>query len=97
MPFSLTPDAAANLLPPDLNELLARLPANVDRRTGADLVTQYFFKVSHRSLEGWELPTQHVNGRAITPTPKLFAEAYARLKAAPVTTSGRGSTSRQNQ
>jgi hypothetical protein len=78
-------------LPPDLLELLTQQPENVDRRTGADLVTRHFFPVSYRSLEAWPLPTRRVNGRAIVPTAKLFELAFAKLNAAPVIMGGRRS------
>jgi hypothetical protein len=49
-----TSDAVA--LPQYILDLLSDLPANVDRRTGADLITQHLFPVSYRSLEAWPLP-----------------------------------------
>jgi hypothetical protein len=79
----------ASALPPDLQEIVAELPPNVDRRTGAALITQHMFPVSHRSLEAWPLPTRHVNGRAVIPTDVLFEVAYARFAAAPVVMGGR--------
>jgi hypothetical protein len=83
--------SAAAVLPPSLLELLADLPINVDRRTGAKLVTKHLFPVSHRSLEAWPLPTRHVNGKAILATVTLFEHAYAKLQAAPVILGGRRS------
>jgi hypothetical protein len=71
-------------LPPHLQDVLATAPANVDRRTGAELVTRHMFPVSHRSLEAWPLPTRHVNGKAVIPTAALFELAYAKLSAAPI-------------
>jgi hypothetical protein len=76
-------------LPLDLQEIVAELPPNVDRRTGAALITRHMFPVSHRSLEAWPLPTRHVNGRAVIPTDVLFEVAYARFAAAPVVMGGR--------
>jgi hypothetical protein len=76
-------------LPQYLVELLDTLPVRVDRRTGAKLVTQHIFPVSHRTLEKWPLPVQHVNGYAVIATRALFEAAYARLSAAPVIMSGR--------
>jgi hypothetical protein len=76
-------------LPLDLKEVVADLPPNVDRRTGAALVTKHMFPVSHRSLEAWPLPTRHVNGRAVVPTDTLFEVAYAKFTAAPVVMGGR--------
>ena len=76
-------------LPPHLLDVLAEQPVNVDRRTGAELITRHFFPISHRSLEAWPLPTRRVNGKAIIPTAKLFELAFAKLNAAPVIMGGR--------
>jgi hypothetical protein len=84
-----TPNAELTDLPPHLLDVVAEQPPNVDRRTGAKLVTKHLFPVSHRSLEAWPLPTRRVNGRAIIPTAKLFELAFAKLNAAPVTMGGR--------
>jgi hypothetical protein len=80
---------AAATLPSVLQEVVAQHPPNVDRRTGAGLVTRHIFPVSHRSLEAWPLPTRHVNGKALIPTVVLFEVAYAKLTAAPVIMGGR--------
>jgi hypothetical protein len=88
-------NASATDLPPDLQELLAQQPVNVDRRTGAALITKHLFPVSHRSLETWPLPTRLVNGKAIVPTAKLFEIAFARLSAAPVVMGGRANAQQQ--
>jgi hypothetical protein len=61
-------NSGAAKLPAELQELLAQLPTNVDRRTGAALITQHLFPVSYRSLEAWPLPSRFVNGRAVVPT-----------------------------
>lgn len=84
-----SPLASTVHLPPDLREVLAAAPPNVDRRTGAELVTRHLFPVSHRSLEAWPLPTRHVNGRAVIPTETLLAVAYSKFAAAPVVIGGR--------
>jgi hypothetical protein len=60
-----------------------------DRPAGAASVSHHIMPVSHRSLESWPLPWQHVHGKAITPTIALFALAYSKLKAAPVVMGGR--------
>jgi hypothetical protein len=82
-------------LPPDLQalfeEMLAKAPAYIDRRTGAVLVTKHLFPVSHRSIEAWALPTRLVNGRAVVPTAKLLEIAFGKLTAAPVVMGGRNS------
>jgi len=79
----------ADDLPQELIELLAALPANVDRKTGAKLVTQYLYPASHRSLERWPLAWRRVNGRAVTCTAGLFRYAYTQLMAAPEIMGGR--------
>lgn len=63
-------------LPSELQELLKRLPPNVTRRHGAKIISENLYAVSHRTLEGWSLPSRHVNGYAITPTRALLQEAY---------------------
>lgn len=85
------PISTAALLPPDLVQLLADLPNNVDRRTGAALVTKHLFPVSHRTLEAWPLPTRNVNGKAILATSTLFEHAFTMLQAAPIIVGGRRS------
>jgi hypothetical protein len=84
-----TPTAKPRNLPSDILAVLAQQPENVDRRTGADLVTRHFFPVSYRTVEAWPLPTRRVNGKAIVPTAKLFELAYSKLVAAPVIMGGR--------
>ncbi len=83
-------------LPQHLLDVLATLPANVDRKTGAAAITKYLFPVSHRSLEAWPLPTRLVNSKAIVPTATLFEIAYAKLAAAPVVMSGHRVTAAQS-
>ena len=65
------------------------LPARVDRRTAAELVTERYFRVSPRSLEAWPLAWRHVNGKAHCDVPELFAAAQAKLDAAPPVRGGR--------
>lgn len=83
--------SASTNLPQWLVEALAGQPIHVDRRKGAELVTQYLFPVSPRSLEAWPLPTRHVNGRAIMATATLFVHAYTKMQAAPLLAGGRRS------
>jgi hypothetical protein len=86
MPFKEPLITSAAELPQHLQNVLADAPTNVDRRTGAELVTRHMFPVSYRSLEAWPLPTRYVNGKAVIPTAALFELAYAKLSAAPVIT-----------
>jgi hypothetical protein len=65
------------------------LPARVDRRAGAALVTRFFFPCSRRTLEVWPLRLRHVNGRALIETAELFALAEEKLNAAPVLMGGK--------
>jgi hypothetical protein len=88
-PMSVYCTHSAPTLPPELLEVVVNQPPNVDRKTGARLITQYLFPVSYRSLEAWPLPTRHVNGRAVIPTAKLFEVAYEKLCAAPLVMGGR--------
>lgn len=59
------------------------LPARIDRKRGATLITDRFFPISHRTLEKWPLIWRHVNGKATCDTNELLAMAQARLDAAP--------------
>jgi hypothetical protein len=68
---------------------LSELPRRVDRSTGAELVTRFFFPISSRSLEKWPVNWRYVNGRALAETVELFAVARAKLDAAPLIPSGR--------
>jgi hypothetical protein len=88
LPETLIAEGAPAVLPRELKELLTRLPVNVNRQIGAELITRYFFPISPRSLEVWPLPTKRVNGKAIMQTANLFEIAFARLSSAPVVMSG---------
>ncbi len=68
---------------------LAELPARVDRRTGAALISKRYFPVSPRSLESWPVTWRRVNGKAIGETAELFAVAQSKLDAAPPIRGGR--------
>jgi hypothetical protein len=66
----------------------ADLPRRVDRRRGAELVTQFFFPISPRTLERWPLTGRVVNGRLVFSTADLFAIARQRIDAAPAIKGG---------
>jgi hypothetical protein len=83
-------------LPERLMDVVATAPVYSERRSGAELVKQHVIPVSHRSLEAWPLPWQHVNGKAVTPTIALLAVAYEKLVAAPVIMGGRRSQTHQS-
>jgi hypothetical protein len=61
---------------------LDALPRRLDRKDGAALITQHFFKVAPRSLERWPLREVYVNRRVMLETSQLIAEAERRLAAA---------------
>ena len=68
---------------------LSTLPVRVDRKTGAELVTRYFFPATTRAVEIWPLDWRLVNGKAVCETVELFAVAQAKLDAAPLTRTAR--------
>jgi hypothetical protein len=72
--------------PSSVSELVVahQLPIRVDRRGGAELISRFFFPISHRSLETWPVPYQVVGKRSIYSTEDLFLEAQRRLDDAPV-------------
>ena len=59
-----------------------KLPRRVDYRRAAELISEYFFPISHRTLERWDLKKIKVNGKNTVGTEEVFAEAAARLEAA---------------
>ena len=68
---------------------LSDLPVRVPRDVAAKLVSQYFFQVSPRSMERWNLAWRRVNGRAHCETADAFAVAKSMLDAAPPVMGGR--------
>jgi len=67
----------------------AELPWLVDRRRGAQLVSETYFRTSHRTLETWPLTWRHVNGRALCELAELFSVAEAKIAAAAPIRGGR--------
>ena len=74
--------------PEGLGGIVGRFPVRVGRRVAAEIVTNNFFPVSHRTLERWPLKWRRVNGRALVATSELFAEAQRRVDEAPEIRSG---------
>lgn len=64
-------------------------PKRVDRKVGAQLVSQHYFPISPRTLECWPLTWQRLNGRALVETSKLLAEAQRRVSEAPFVMGGK--------
>jgi hypothetical protein len=75
MPLTIAPMPAPE---PDW----ATVPRRVDRPTGAQLVSLYYFPVTARVLENWQLNWTILNGKACCETAALFAAAQAKLDAA---------------
>jgi hypothetical protein len=76
-------------LPPALAALLKQLPPRVPRDQSAQLVSQHFFAVSHRTMERWPISWRLLNGKAHCETAELFAEAQRVLDEAPAIRSGK--------
>jgi len=76
-------------LPSRLLELLETLPEYQDRRDAAKTICGQLFKVSHRSLEVWPVPTRIVNGRASGKTADWLREAWRRTNSGPLVMGGR--------
>ena len=55
------------------------LPARLDRRTAAKVITRYFFPISHRTLETWPVRWRLVNGKALAETAEILAFAERKL------------------
>lgn len=73
----------------DFNELLKSLPRRATRPIAAELVSQYFFAISPRTLERWPLTWRLLNGKVHCEVAELFALAAAMVDAAPVIKAGR--------
>ena len=76
-------------LPQTTTPDLAALPVRVDRKTGAELVTRFYFPTSARTLEAWHLPVIYANGKALIETADLLDFARRKIEAAPKIMGGR--------
>jgi hypothetical protein len=61
----------------------AAFPKRVDRKAGAEIISQLHFPISPRTLERWPLTWQRINGRSLCETTELLAEAQRRVSEAP--------------
>jgi hypothetical protein len=66
-------------LPQWLLDSVGTMPAKIDRKAGAQLVTEKVFPTTPKTIKSWPLPWECPNGRAIAP-PETYL-AYALLKA----------------
>jgi hypothetical protein len=71
------------------SSLAKGLPSRVDRRRGAQIISDLYFPISHRTLEVWPVTWRHVNGRATCDTHELLAVAKGKLEAAPAIAGGK--------
>ena len=55
-------------LPPELVKVADAQPAFIDRKDGADLVTEHVFPTTAKTIKSWPLPWECPNGRAQRPT-----------------------------
>jgi hypothetical protein len=58
-----------------------RLPAYINRRTAAEVISRHFFPVSHRTLEIWPVTYFLVNNKAMTDTKGILAVAREKIEA----------------
>jgi hypothetical protein len=58
-------------------------PEYADLKTGAQLVSKRFFRVSARTLEKWPLAIRLINGRRHVRTADLLSRAEAMIAGAP--------------
>jgi len=66
-------------LPQELLDVIDSMPAQIDRKAGAQLVTDHVFPTSPKTVKSWPLPWSCPNGKAIAPPATYLA--YALLKA----------------
>jgi hypothetical protein len=63
----------------ELLEVVDAMPAKIDRKDGAALVTKLVYPTTPKTVKSWPLPWECPNGRAIAP-PAMYL-AYAIWKA----------------
>jgi hypothetical protein len=66
-------------LPQELLEVVDAMPAKIDRKDGAALVTKLVYPTSPKTVKSRPLPWECPNGRAIAPPATYLA--YALIKA----------------
>ena len=80
---------SASSLPEWLERVVGAAPPFSDKRTLAQLFSQCFGPISHRTVEDRPLVWQIFNGRAVTDTRAAFVAEFARFNAAPKYRAGR--------
>ena len=76
-------------LPEWLERVVKAAPPFSDKRALAQLFSQCFGPISHRTVEDRPLVWRIFNGRAVTDTRAAFEAEYARFSAAPKYRAGR--------
>jgi hypothetical protein len=73
-------------LPQHLLELVRTLPAQIDRKAGAQLVSEYVFPVSAQTVKSWPLRWTCPNGRALASPASYLTFAHRKARQAGATT-----------
>lgn len=73
-------------LPQHLLELVRTLPAQIDRKAGAQLVSRHVFPVSEKTIKAWPLPWTCPNGRALASPASYLTFAHLKARQAGPTT-----------
>ncbi len=58
-----------------------KLPDYIARRKAADVISFYYFPVSHRTLETWPVKYFLVNNKALVKTEDILAVAQKKIEA----------------
>ena len=64
------------------------LPARMDRRMAAAVISRHYFPISHRTLETWPIGWRIVNGKALAETNEILDFAARKLATAPIIRGG---------
>jgi hypothetical protein len=83
MSEQMQPPGATFDLPSHLLDLLATLPAMIDRSAGAALVSKCVFPTTPQTVKGWQIRWSYPNGRALAPPAAYLEYAYRKSRSAP--------------
>ena len=70
---------------------LAGLPPRVTRQQAAEILNDFYFKISPRSLERWPIAWRLINGRAHGDLADIIAHADSMVDSAPIIMGGQSS------
>jgi hypothetical protein len=89
----MTVEIDAVELPQHLRDLLPTAPTVMDRKRGAQFVSDHVFPVSPQTLKQWQIGWEMPNGRAIATTERFLKYAWNKAQSRPNTTRwGRSAT-----